>query len=51
MLSSRFVVSPAAVSATAGLTAFTLGTEDDALLPNDADDEKALLTLIERLAN
>ena len=51
VLSSRFVVSPAAVSANAGLTAFTLGTADDALLPNDADDEKALLTLIERLAN
>ena len=51
VLSSRFVVSPAAVSANAGLTAFTLGTKDDAPSPNDGTDEKALLTLVERLAN
>lgn len=40
VLSSRFVVSPAAVSANAGLTAFTLGTEDDAPLQDDADGKR-----------
>lgn len=49
VLSSRFVVSPAAVSANAGLESFTLGTEDDAPLPNESVDERALFTLLDAL--
>lgn len=48
-LSSRFAASPAAVSAQAGLPAFSLGTPDDPATPDTPSEEKALIAMIETL--